>query len=349
MKKIAIFQKDLGMGGIEKSLINLLNNLDYSKYDVDLYLFDKNNFLNCNLPSQLNIIYLKKMNYFSRLILFSILKKFHKYNIEKEYDIAIDYNSYDQSCALACVNTLAKRHIMWIHNDVERERKNDIKYRILRFFFKSKYKYYNEYVCVSNGLIKPFKKINKIKHNNFSVIPNLVLSKEIIEKSKEKIDIVIDDTKYNLVSVGRFVIQKGFDILVNDMKYVVSKRKDIHLYLIGDGKERKKIERLIRKNCLSEYITLLGSKTNPFKYESKMDGFILESRYEGQGIVILEAKILGLDLIIPERLKEYVSDVPFTENTCESILKLKKKKNKKINDLKEYNDDILMRIEKLLK
>jgi glycosyltransferase involved in cell wall biosynthesis len=236
---------------------------------------------------------------------------------------------------------------MWVHNDVSREQKNDIKYRILRFFFKSKYKHFDKFVCVSNGLIEPFKKLNKIKHNNFEVISNLVLSEEIIKKSKEKVDIVVDSNKYNLVSVGRFVIQKGFDILINDMKEIVSKRKDIHLYIIGDGKQKKKLESLVKKNNLEDYITFLGSKSNPFKYERLMDGFVLESRYEGQGIVILEAKVLGLDLIIPDRLKDYIEDVPFTNDVCKTILSLKKKKEKEIDMLEKYNKNIIKKINML--
>lgn len=346
MKKIAIFQKDLKAGGIQKSLINLLKNIDLNKYEIDLYLFDNEIFFEDKLP-KINIIYLKKQNYLIRFIPFSLLKKISKYNIDKEYDIVIDYNSYDQSCALASVNTKAKRYIMWIHNDVIRERKNDIKYRILHFFFKGKYKYFNEYVGVSNGIIEPFKKLNKINNAKFSVIPNLIDSEEIINKSMEKSDITVDNNKYNLISVGRLVIQKGFDILIEDMKKIVSVRKDIHLYIIGDGEKRKSLEKQIKRNNLENYITLLGSKSNPYKYEALMDGFILESRYEGQGIVVLEAKVLGLDIIIPNRLSNYVTDVPFTDDIPNKVINLKKNKNKKYDKLNEYNKNILEKIYKL--
>lgn len=347
MKKIAIFQNELSMGGIQKSLVNLLNQIDHDKYEIDLYLFSKENFFNDKLPKKLNIIYLKKLPYVSRFVFFSHLKRFKHYKIDKKYDIAIDYNSYDQGCALACLNTDAKEHIMWVHNDVDREHKNDYKYRTLRFFFKSKYPHFDKFVCVSKGLIEPFKKLNKIKHDNFEVIPNLVIADEIINKSKEKVDLKVDPNKYNLVSVGRFVIQKGYDILINDMKEVVSKRDDIHLYLIGDGNQRKKLEDLVKKNKLEDYITFLGSKSNPFKYEKLMDGFVLESRYEGQGIVILEAKILGLDLIIPDRLSNYIEDVPFTSDVVSTLVSLKKKKKKEKNMLDSYNKNIILKINKL--
>lgn len=347
MRKIAIFQRDLGMGGIQKSLVNLLNKIDYNKYNIDLYLFSHENFCEDQLPSKLNIIYLKPLPYLSRFIPFNLLKKMSHYDITPSYDLAIDYNSYDPSCAIACINTKAKEHIMWVHNDVVRERKNDIKYRILHFFFQAKYSYFTKFVCVSNGLIEPFKELNSIKEASFSVIPNLILSDEILMKSKEKTDdIEIDFNKYNLVSVGRLVIQKGFDILIEDMKKVISKRKDIHLYIIGDGELSKKLKQQVSKNQLDSYITFLGAKSNPFKYEALMDGFVLESRYEGQGIVLLEAKVLGLDLIIPRRLENYIEDVPFTDDVCKTIISLKKKK-KKIDRLEKYNETIMKSIYQL--
>ena len=59
MKKVAIFQSDLGVGGIQKSIINLLKNLDYSKLDVELYLSDNTEFWNIDFPGSLKIKYLK--------------------------------------------------------------------------------------------------------------------------------------------------------------------------------------------------------------------------------------------------------------------------------------------------
>ena len=98
---------------------------------------------------------------------------------------------------------------------------------------------------------------------------------------------------------------------------------------------------------LEDYITFLGGQSNPFKYEKLMDGFVIESRYEGQGIVILEAKILGLDLIIPSHLKNYIDDVEFTDDVCKKILSLKKKKNKNYHSLEEYNSNIIKKINQL--
>ena len=79
---------------------------------------------------------------------------------------------------------------------------------------------------------------------------------------------------------------------------VKQSRTDFHFYLIGDGPGRAALEGQIRELGLEGFVTLLGNQTNPFCYMDKMDGFVLTSRYEGQGMVIWEAKALGLPLYI---------------------------------------------------
>ena len=74
MKRIAIFQVDLAVGGIQRSLINLLNSIDYSKLYVDLYLFTNDKFYEESLPKEVNITYLNKLNKINKIVPFSILK-----------------------------------------------------------------------------------------------------------------------------------------------------------------------------------------------------------------------------------------------------------------------------------
>lgn len=349
MKKIAIFQENLSVGGIQKSLINLLQKLDKTQYEIDLYLFEDKIFFDSQIPEEVNIIMQKRSGIFSKLIYFDLYKKLKKnIYIGKQYDVAIDFDSYQFDTAFGAISVNAKKRVIWIHNDVEIKRENEIKYRILHYFFKGKYKYFDEFVAVSEGIVEPFRKVNKIGGKTIHVIPNYINTKEIIEKSKEKSDFIVDNEKYNIVSMGRICHQKGFDILVNKMKDIVNKRKDIHLYIIGDGEDRKKIEKLIEEKKLKEYITLLGNQQNPFKYIKDMDGFVLTSRYEGQGMVILEAMCLGLDVYITKNLEKYNENISGYEDIVEPIVKAKRK-NKKINDLQEYNNNITKRIENLLK
>lgn len=345
MKKIAIFQYDLGMGGIQKSLINLLTNIDKTNYEIDLYLFDKNNFFDKNLD--VNIIYLKKYLYFFRFIPFNLLKKITKKQVKKEYDIVIDFNSYSMECAVNAVKTKAKRKIIWCHNDLEKKYENDLKYRILWFFFKKKYDYFDEVVAVSEGAKESVIKKLNFKENDIKVIPNMIDTNEIIEKSKQDVDVIKNPNHYNLVTVGRICHQKGYDILIDLIKQ--TNNKELDLYIIGDGEDYNKIKKQIEDYNLSN-IYLLGKTNNPFMYMKQMDGFILTSRYEGQGMVILEAKTLGLDIFIPNHLEKYVENIKGYTNLIPVLKSLNKdnRTQKQIDLLDEYNAEIVQKIYELL-
>ena len=95
---------------------------------------------------------------------------------------------------------------------------------------------------------------------------------------------------------------------------------------------------------LFDNITFLGAKKNPFPYLKKCDYLILNSRYEGQGMVALEAKSLGLKVIMPERLNKYLNIDYIDINDLKGVKKFKKKTDK----LEDYNSNITEKINKLL-
>ena len=96
MIRIAIFQNDLGVGGIQKSLVNLLNSFDYERFQVDLYLSCKESFWDVSFPAKLNVRYLKPTPRIFSFMPFDLAKTLLKYDFSgvEEYDLAIDFNSY---------------------------------------------------------------------------------------------------------------------------------------------------------------------------------------------------------------------------------------------------------------
>ena len=353
MKKIAIFIDNLNIGGIQKSIINILKNIDYKKFQIDLYLFDKDIFYKNDIPKDVKIIFLNKSKYIYKFLPFNLAYKLNNNdyfkNNKNKYDIAIDFDTYQFDTAYNAIKCHSNKKIMWIHNDVYNEKKYNIKYRILHFFMKGKYKNFNYYVGVSSGVIDPFERVNRIKNFNYMVIPNIINTDEIFNKCNEKVlEIKVDNSVYNLVTVGRLCHQKGYDILLRQYKKIINKRKDIHLYIIGDGEDKKKLVNMANKMGLTDYVTFLGKNTNPFKYEKLMDGFVLTSRYEGQGMAILEAKALGLDIFIGKNIEKYNGyDIHGYDNLVDAIVLAKKNTNKTYDDLKKYNDNIIKSINEL--
>ena len=151
-----------------------------------------------------------------------------------------------------------------------------------------------------------------------------------------------------LMIKNRIEHQKGFDILLENIKELVKLKTDFHLYIIGDGEEKEDLIRYVRLNDLEDYVTFTGYVTNPYSIMKDMDGFVLTSRYEGQGMVFLEAKCLGLDIIMPKHIEKYIDEVKGTDNILNSLNKVKKHK-KKVDYLENYNTKIIKSIDKLFK
>lgn len=348
MKQIAVFQSDLHVGGIQKALVNILNEIDYTRCAVDLYLFDKECFFDLPQHENLNVIFLRPYPFLNRLVYFGLLRRIAPaVRTDKEYDVAIDFNSYRNECAVGATSVRAKKRVMWIHNDVEIKKRNEIKYRILWHFFKGKLREFDEFAAVSPGIIDGFRRVSGIYDKKITAIPNHIDTDEIFRKAEEPVDFSVDESVYNLCTMGRICHQKGFDILMGYMAEVVRRRTDIHLYLLGDGPDREKLEAQIEQLGLGKFVTLLGNKQNPFPYLDRMDGFTLTSRYEGQGLVIWEARTLGLELFITENLVKYNPGIPGYTDLVEALTGARRREKVR-DDLHEYNAAIGESLNKLL-
>lgn len=348
MKKIAIFQSDLKVGGIQKSLVNFLTLLPEDEFDVDVFLYDKNIFYDISsIKQNVHFHFLKPYPYWNRFVYFGLLKMFHKKKVsQKKYDLAIDFSSYRNECAIDAINTDAPKKVMWIHNDVSIKKKEEFKYKILVHFFKGKYKYFQEFAAVSRGIIEPFTEETGISASKITVIPNFINTEEIHRKAKEKTDFKVNKDVFNLASMGRLCHQKGFDILLDEFAKVVEKRSDIHLYILGDGPDREKLLEQCGRLGLNSYVTFLGNQTNPFPYLSQMDGFVLDSRYEGQGMVLWEAKSVGLNIFMPKRLEKYNDGLTGCGDMVSALINAESGKGE-FDPLDDYNQSVLNGIRSL--
>lgn len=333
MIKIAIFQADLKVGGIQSSLYNLLmSNFFDDNYFIDVYLFSDEVFYDItHLKTNIHIHYLKPFPYVCRFIPFKLLKLFFRRNDVQlnNYDIVIDYDSYRPECAYYCSKANNSKKIMWVHNDMSLEYKYNKKYRILYYFFKNKYIYYDQFVAVSQGVVEPFMCRSKQTEKKIWIIPNIIDVERIEKLCNEPLDIIIDEDAINVVCVGKIHLAKGYDYLLKDFESAIKKNNLLRLYIIGDGPDKKKYENWVNKHNLSCIVTFLGNRVNPFNVMNKMDAFCLESRYEGQGMVFWEAKALGLKIIFPKHLEKYNNNLIGSDNIVNDLVTLQKKEKKR--------------------
>ena len=349
MKRIAIFQSELSVGGIQKSLVNLLNSIDYKSFQVDLYLSRRDKFWDVSFPDELNIIYLKHTPRIFSFLPFDVSKKLLKYDFpaEKEYDLAVDFNSYQCSCAVGALTVPAKRRVMWIHNDVLIKHRNEWKYRVLWFFFKDKFKYYDEFVPVSQALIEPFKELSGMRDKKYTVIENVINVAEIQEKMLlEPEGLHLEENCLNFVALGRLCHQKGYDIMLEEFSKACRQRDDLRLYIIGDGPDQTALEQEAKSKGLENKVIFLGRKENPYCYMNRMDAFISTSRYEGQPLNIMEAMAVGLPLYCSKNLEAYTDGLVGRDDIAAALVKAKREE-KRPDDLKEYNNRILNEVAKL--
>lgn len=356
-KHIAIFQSDLQVGGIQRSLVNLLWLLSGSdQFDIDVFIFDqKTPFYDISRFSNadnIHLYFLSALPYFNRFIPFAAARRLWTNTIlnqiksNKEYDLSVDFNSYWNECAIAALSVPSRKKICFIHNDVKIKLKEEWKYRLLHFFFHNKYHHFDEMAAVSHAISTPFYEVNKHAPKVCTVVPNSINTEEIFTKIGEACDILIDNSRFNFVSVGHLHHQKGYDILFNHIYNLKRNHpneiKNAHFTILGDGSLRDDLEKQISALGLDELITLAGYVNNPFPVLIKCDAFTMTSRYEGQPLAFWEAKACGLKVIIPKHLEAYTGGIKGCEDFEYALLQTisEGKYTKNPDSLADYNSNI---------
>lgn len=303
MKRILIMIDTLNGGGAEKALKNLLDNLDDKKYKIDLLLIYKQGVyleeiekkykvmaLNKGREKLSNNVILRKIKTLYLKCKTSILssKLISNKIIPDEYDIEIAFLEGQSTRFIANRKNRAKK-IAWIHTDLKKHRnynKNDEEY----------YENFEDIIAVSKDSANGFKNLYPMYSDKIKVIYNPINVEEIIINSQE-VCLEYEKTNVNLINVGRLSYEKGHDILLQAHKQVIERGYKYNLYLLGEGREKKRITAYIQDNKLQETVKLLGFKKNPYPYIANSDGFIMSSRYEGLPLVLCEALVLGKPII----------------------------------------------------
>lgn len=373
-KKILFTLINLNIGGVQKTLINILNNLDYSKYEVDVMpLEEKKDLINL-IPKEVKVLKVSdyiNLNTNNRSIIYrldknvSINKILRKYKnkFDLEYDIVVAFSGFNNYIDLIPVSVKSKKKIIWVHNDfynVIKYSKFSLLHKLMYKRMSKKFKYFDKIVCVSDGVEK---NINKLFNNKYSdkivVINNCIDYDEILLKSNEKTNIKFDNS-FNIVSTGRICKAKNFELLLNIHKRLLENEYNVKTYIIGDGIDKDSLKNSISINNLDDSFILLGSQKNPYPIMKKADLFVSTSLYESFGNTILESLILGVPVISTAtsgsiNISKYIAekDTCMIANSNEELYSLVENaiKNKKIIkslNLNEYNKKVMNSIYKLL-
>lgn len=326
-KKVLIIHYNMELGGVETSLLGLLDQFDYDKFDVDLFLLSHEGVLLSLVNEKVNILpEIKEYKALSETIVDNFKQKefgiaiartfskivskitksnlrfshnykqyFHKLSlpflpkIDGNYDLAISFNDPHFIIGKK-VNATVK--MSWFHTDASR----------LDFcdnIEKEMWSLSDYVVNVSEECKNAFDKKHSYLSNQSIVIEN-ILSKGFIDNQADLIDVSneMDISTVKLLSVGRFSEAKNFDEVPQIASIIKSKGIDFKWYIIGYGSEEDLIRSKISEFGMEDTVVILGKKDNPYPYIKACDIYLQPSRYEGKCVAVREAQILNKPVII---------------------------------------------------
>lgn len=346
MKKILIVNNNLDMGGIQKSLVNLVNEL-YRDHDITLLLFSKSGSLLHRIPPGVKIITpaavyrilgLEKKHLKQHPILFGLkgfLTIFSKFCsrrsamkflglFQKEihgYDIVISYSHFPHpayfgnGCAdFVLDKTFCNHKICFIHCDY------------LNFGGRSEsnnqaYMEFDRIACCSDSVGERFVTGSGVPEERVYTVRNFYDLK-LTGQNRGQI-LPIDGQQINMITIARLSAEKGIPRAIEALH--LSRRTDIHYYVIGDGPQKAEILETIRKYQLESQVTMLGEQPNPYAYLSRADWLLVPSFHEAAPLVFDEARLMGVKVITTDTAsaREMISSQYgiVCENSTEGILR----------------------------
>ncbi len=336
MKKILFVINTLGCAGAETAMLELMRNLDPKQYEVSLFVLMNQGEMVRQLPTHVNVKNAtisdssvlskdgkKELNRFILRTMFrrgSLWKNFpylirnaitmlRKGKIlpdkllwrvmsdgvepmNEHYDMAVAYLEGGSAYYVAD-HVQADKKVGFVHIDYG-------KAGYTRALDKSCYDTYSRIYAVSDEVKEHFTEMYPEYKDKTQVFHNLVNQTRIRERAMLPggFEDSYDGTR--ILTVGRLTSQKAYEIAVEAMKLLKKNGQKVRWYVLGEGEERKPLEKQIREYGLEEDFLLLGAKENPYPYYAQTDLYVHATRYEGKSIAIQEAQTLGCTILVSD-------------------------------------------------
>ncbi len=330
MKKNILFvMESMKSGGGEKSLLTLLQLFDYSRYNVDLMLFNPSGLFFDMIPPQVNIVPIGglyeqfslpfvqsvKSLLLKGKISLAVKRALYSHTVnsgagsslyrdqlswkylkaamsapKKKYDAAIGYlEGKPNFFVVDCVD--AKVKIGYIHSDYP-------KLRVDAGFDKNIFKKMTYVAGVSDECVNVLKKTFADLSEKFVKIENITSPKSL-EKMSDILpeEFKKDSNKKILLTIGRIAEPKGYDIAIDAAEILCKKGYNFKWFSIGKGELREELEQRIKEKNLQDKFVFLGERANPYPYINGCDIYVQSSYYEGKSIAIDEAKCLAKPIV----------------------------------------------------
>lgn len=333
MKKILIVSHALELGGAERSLIGLLEAMQSSDYQIDLFLLRHAGEMLPDVPKNVNLLpeipaytvlarpmkdVLKEGHIlltFARMfgkISACVYEKKHHF---KDSGVALEYShkytcpfmpliqpdtEYDLAISFltphyfVAKKVRAKKKVAWIHTD----------YSNVQIHVQSELKMwdaFNRIISISDDVTNHFVQVFPTLQDKIVKMENILPEQSIARKANIDGAVELRNKEgIKLLSIGRYCVAKNFDNIPNICSRLVQRGYDVTWYMIGFGGDEPLIRQRIIEEHMEERVILLGKKENPYPYIKACDFYIQPSRYEGKCVAVREAQMLGKPVIITD-------------------------------------------------
>lgn len=330
MANILVSGVRMDMGGTEIAQIAFIKKLLSEGHKVTLLLSQKRGPLMDRVPDGVRIltIPMKKSIFLDRMMgrvidgrpfafpvkcickIFKICigkKRFTPFLISKtgglpgNYDLAVEFHGYGKfPTAYTAVRVKAAKKALLFHDSSIHWLKYVVSYL----------DYYDRFYCVSDAVYDKLASMFPEKRDRMEILHNFIDADEIRRKSGEIADISDFTGEFRILTIARLEYQKGIDIAIRAAELLKKRGIPFKWYVIGDGRERKKLSVMVRAKGLSDSFILLGIRQNPYPYLKACDLFALTSRFEGYPVTLIEARALCVPILAPDMpcIREQISD-----------------------------------------
>lgn len=353
--KLIFFHSNLNVGGIEKSLVNLINGIS-NLFEVELVLLNKSGKLLSELDKNVKVTSAdeklfvfglskqesnKKLNLYLRRNFYALKRKYasnenwikkivSKTRLVYDCDIAISYSDEAVLNELVLQKVSANKKFVFYHSDFRNKKFKNDDYinRVLQF---------DKYICVSESCrdvaVNCCPKLAKIA----DYLYNSVYINQEFEQYQ------YDKNYFNIITVARVSEEKRIDWGVEIVSKLINDGFKVRYYICGNGKQYKKIKQSVKLSNLENDIIFFGEQANPYKYIIGADLSMLLSRTESFGICLVESMLLGVPCITTNTIsaKEIISEYGFV---CEHD---KRDIYLKLKELIENKEELRKKIELL--
>jgi glycosyltransferase involved in cell wall biosynthesis len=330
MKKLLIVSFDLEVGGVERSLISLLNELKGAPYSIDLFLYRHTGEFMKLIPEHVHLLpeiqeyttfrksiaeVFKDKNY---MLANARLKAKWKAAV---YKIRLSLNEPGyrqmQDMWMASLNHLpplegqydlavsylwphytvldkvnASNKAAWIHTDFSTVEVDSAR-------DEKMWSRFDTIIGVSESCREAFLKVYPALSEKTVVIENMSSPESIELEADRETAVNMDKEGFKIVTIARFSYAKGIDLAIEAVHILGTRGvSDFTWYMIGYGGDEPKLKELVKHYGLEDRIIFLGKKINPFPYLKLADLYVQPSRYEGKAVTVTEAQIMKLPILI---------------------------------------------------